>query len=259
MDHLLNKIHLADCMDLMAQLPDKCIDLAIVDPPYGIKADRMFKETNIRKDPRNGRDIITTPRRIGNWDNKRPDKKYFQELERITKNRIIFGGNYFADLLPPKSCWVVWDKVNGKCDQADCELIWTSFNTAVRQIRFMWTGLLQGKSITEGHINQGNKKLCEKRYHPTQKPIALYRWLLQKYAKEGDIILDTHCGSGSSVIACIEEGFQYIACELDPDYYKDSLKRVNKKYKELETGLGLVNHTKRSLREQNKMKELFEE
>lgn len=213
-------------MDIMKQLPDKSIDLAIVDPPYGIRADRMFIVSSIKNDPRNGRPIMATKRRIGNWDNNRPDIKYFDELQRMSKNQIIFGGNYFADLLPAKSCWIVWDKVNGKCDQADCELLWTSFNTAVRQIRFMWSGLLQGKSITEGHISQGNKKLCDKRFHPTQKPIKVLRWILQNYAKPGDLIFDSHSGSGSLTIACIEEGFNYIACEIDPDYHKASIERV---------------------------------
>jgi len=218
-----------DCMEYMATVPDKYFELAIVDPPYGIKADRMFikKEGSISRDPRNGREIICHPRRTGKWDNMRPDEKYFKQLRRISKNQIIWGGNYFADLLKPSNCYIVWDKVNGNSDQADCELAWTSFKTAVRLIRFMWTGLLQGKNIHEGHVNQGNKKLCEKRQHPTQKPVALYRWLLQHYAKPGDKIFDSHAGSCSSVIACLEEGFEYIACELDYDYWKAATERID--------------------------------
>jgi site-specific DNA-methyltransferase (adenine-specific) len=232
MKELLNKIHLADCMDLMSQLPDKCIDLAIVDPPYGIR---------VGIDGRIGIDkaALCTQYKPVKWDDNIPNDLYFKELKRISNNRIIWGVNYFNNLQGGR---IVWDKDNtGKF--SDCELAYQSFSIVIKKFKYRWNGMLQE-----------NMKNKEKRIHPTQKPVALYRWLLQ-----GDIILDTHCGSGSSVIACIEEGFQYIACELDPDYHKASLKRVNKKYRELETGLGLVKHTKRSVQERNKMKELFEE
>lgn len=221
-----------DCMEAMAQYPDKYFELAIVDPPYGIKADRSFVRKTPAIDPRNGRKIITKPKKIGFWDNERPDKNYFDELIRVSKNQIIWGGNYFADLLLPKSCWIVWDKVNGNSDQADCELAWTSFNKAVRQIRFMWC-IAQGKSISEGHIAQGNNKLWEKKYHPTQKPIALYKWLLTNYAKPGDKILDTHLGSGSSRIAAYDMGFDFVGYELDKDYYLAQEKRFNDFKKQL--------------------------
>jgi site-specific DNA-methyltransferase (adenine-specific) len=212
-------------MQLMARYPDGYFQLAIVDPPYGIKADRAFVRKTPARDPRNGRLIITKPKKVGYWDDKRPDLDYFSELRRVSKNQIIWGGNYFADLLPAKSCWIVWDKVNGNSDQADCELAWTSFNTAVRQIEYMWC-IAQGKSVKEGRIAQGNNKLWEKKFHPTQKPVALYKWLLHNYAKPGDRILDTHLGSASIAIACHDYNFDLTGCELDPEYFAAAMKRV---------------------------------
>ena len=216
---------LGDCMDYMKDLHDNAFDLSIVDPPYGIREDRAFVRKTPAIDPRNGRPIITRPKRVGNWDNARPDKSYFIELQRVNKNQIIWGGNYFADLLPAKSCWVVWDKVNGGSDQADCELAWTSFNTAVRQIEYMWC-IAQGKSLKEGRIAQGNNKLWEKKFHPTQKPVALYKWLLKNYAKEIDRIIDTHLGSGSSAIAAWEyKCKEFVGIEIDKEYYDAGVKR----------------------------------
>ena len=224
MNKHLSDVTNEDCMVGMARYPDKYFDLAIVDPPYGIKADRAFVRKTPARDPRNGRLIITKPKKVGYWDDKRPDLDYFSELRRVSKNQIIWGGNYFADLLPAKSCWIVWDKVNGNSDQADCELAWTSFNTAVRQIEYMWC-IAQGKSVKEGRIAQGNNKLWEKKFHPTQKPVALYKWLLHNYAKQGDKILDTHLGSGSSRIAAYEMGFDFTAFELDKEYFDAQEKR----------------------------------
>jgi site-specific DNA-methyltransferase (adenine-specific) len=214
-----------DCMELLRRTPDGFYDLAIVDPPYGIKADRAFVRKTPAKDPRNGRPILTRPKKVGFWDNERPSAEYFNELRRVSKNQIIWGGNYFADLLPAKSCWVVWDKVNGGSDQADCELAWTSFNTAVRQIEYMWC-IAQGKSAENGKMGQGNNKLWEKKIHPTQKPAILYEWLLRNYAKPGQTILDTHMGSGSIAIAAYNMGFDLTACELDTDYYNAAMKRI---------------------------------
>jgi site-specific DNA-methyltransferase (adenine-specific) len=223
---IFSKVTNEDCMALMARYPDKYFELAVVDPPYGIKADRSFVRKTPAIDPRNGRPIITKPKKIGYWDDKRPPEKYFIELQRVSKNQIIFGGNYFADLLPAKSCWLVWDKVNGESDQADCELAWTSFNTAVRQLEFMWC-IAQGKSITQGRTAQGNNKLWEKKFHPTQKPIALYDWIFKNYAKPTDKILDTHLGSGSSRIAAYKNKLHFVGCELDKDYFEAQEKRFN--------------------------------
>ena len=208
----------SDCVEGMKQFPDKYFDLAVVDPPYGIKADRSFVRKTPAIDPRNGRPIITKPKKVGTWDNERPKPEYFIELQRVSKNQIIWGGNYFADLLPPKSCWIVWDKVNGGSDQADCELAWTSFNTAVRQLEYMWC-IAQGESAVNGRRAQGNNNLWEKKYHPTQKPVILYDWLYKNYAEEGMKVLDTHLGTGSNRISAHKYKMDFTAFEIDKEYF----------------------------------------
>ena len=217
-------LHHTDCMEFMRGLPDKCYDLAIVDPPYGIGVGKMFIAKD-RKDPRNGRVIKCKRTKRGEWDNERPPLEYFTELRRVSRSQIIWGGNYFADMLPASMGWIVWDKVNGDSDQADCELAWSSYDKAVRQLRFMWH-IAQGISAERGHVAQGNISLRESRIHPTQKPVALYRWLLQNYAKPGQKILDTHGGSMSIAIACDIEGFDLDLCELDKDYFEAGKKRL---------------------------------
>jgi site-specific DNA-methyltransferase (adenine-specific) len=195
-------------MEGMKQFPDKYFELAIVDPPYGIGMDRgKIGGGNCGKAP----NYIKKE-----WDSYAPDTKYFQGLFRVSKNQIIWGANHFISRLPyDSSCWIVWDKDNGQSDFADCELAWTNFKTAVRKFTFRWHGM-----------RQGNMKEKEIRIHPTQKPIALYEWLLQHYAKQGDKILDTHVGSASSLIACYEMGFDYVGFELDKDYYKAANERL---------------------------------
>lgn len=216
----LNKLYNMDCMEGMAKFPDKYFDLAIVDPPYGIG--ESGKTNKSRSKLAGSKDYGNK-----NWDISSPPKEYFDELKRVSKNQIIFGANHFVSKIAvDSSCWIVWDKVNGDNDFADCELAWTSFKTAVRQIRFKWHGMMQGQSILNGHLNQGRKELNEKRIHPTQKPITVYKWLLDKYAQPGDKILDTHCGSCSSLIACIDLGFEYVGFELDEDYYQAALQRI---------------------------------
>jgi site-specific DNA-methyltransferase (adenine-specific) len=209
----LNQIINADCMDIMKDIPDKYFELAIVDPPYGIGEDGL-------KNHSRGKLANSTKYIPKNWDNETPNQNYFNELFRVSKNQIIWGGNYFP--LGITSCFIVWDKLNGDNDFADCELAWTSFNSAVRKFEFRWAGMLQG-----------NMKDKEVRYHPTQKPVALYKWLLKNYAKTGDKILDTHGGSCSSVVACIDYGFEYLAIEKDKDYYDTSLKRIDKELQKI--------------------------
>jgi len=188
-----------DCMELMANLKDKEIDLAIVDPPYGIKANQ--------EKPHNG----WADWGIKEWDNYSPDEKYFSELFRVSKNQIIWGANHFiSKICYDSSCWVLWDKGQRDFSLADGELAWTSFNKAMRIFTFS-----RAKALQEGKI------------HPTQKPVKLYEWLLTNYAKPNDLILDTHCGSASSLIACENLGFKYIASELDKDYYHQSLQRLD--------------------------------
>ena len=201
-----------DCMDGMAQFPDKFFELAIVDVPYGIG------ESGANNHTRSKIAIAKDYKAFSGDDLQPPDKEYFNELLRVSKNQIIWGANHFISNIPVNSpCWVVWDKQNGDNDFADCELAWTSFSFAVRKFSFRWQGMLQG-----------NMKDKEHRIHPTQKPIALYKWLLSDYAKPGDKILDTHVGSASSLIACHQMGFEYWGFELDPDYYKAASDRLDK-------------------------------
>jgi site-specific DNA-methyltransferase (adenine-specific) len=198
-----------DCMNLMKTLPDKAFQLAICDPPYGIgeSGDKNHSRTKLAR----AKDYKAF---AGN-DKEPPPVGYFTELFRVSQNQIVFGANHFISRMPlDSSSWVVWDKENGESDFADCELAWTSFSGAVRQFTFRWAGMLQG--------NMANKEI---RIHPTQKPIALYEWLLTHYAKPGDKILDTHLGSGSSRIAAYNLGFDFVGCEIDPDYFAAEEKR----------------------------------
>ena len=184
-----------DCMKFMANVPDKHYELAIVDPPYGIGEDGGKCRTRGSK---------RTNGEAKGWDNNRPNAEYFAELRRVSYEQIVWGGNYFADLLPASRCWLYWQKDMGG-DFADGELAWTSFDAVLKQYT--------KRSETFNRI------------HPTQKPVALYRWLLENYAKPGDKILDTHGGSGSIVIACHALGFALDWIELDPDYYEAAVKR----------------------------------
>jgi site-specific DNA-methyltransferase (adenine-specific) len=202
-----------DCMEGMKEFPDKYFDLAIVDPPYGINIGaKVGGQSHLVKV--GGGKIVASKTYRGVDDTQTTDKKYFEELKRVSVNQIIFGGNYFIEYLANTPCFIVWDKDNSG-NFADCELAWTSFNTAVRKFKFRWNGMLQE-----------NMKDKEYRLHPTQKPVKLYEWLLTNYAKQGDKILDTHVGSASSLIACHNLGFQYVGFELDKEYYEQSLKRL---------------------------------
>jgi len=230
---ITDKIELTneDNMVLMARYPDNYFDLAIVDPPYGIGESSKNRNGIVKlKDKRNGRiSYVKIENEIKDWDKSAPNVEYFNELKRVSKNQIIWGANHFIENIPSanSSSWVVWDKCNGSSDFADCELAYTSFNTAVRQFRYMWSGMFQGKhSFNEGHIFEGNISKHEKRIHKTHKPTILYKWLLDKYAKDGDKILDTHLGSGSIAIACHEYGFELTACELDTEYYDKAVERI---------------------------------
>ena len=191
-----------DNMQLMARYPDKYFDLAIVDPPYGIKASSGASTNGtMRKKIANG-EI-----KGGNWDDQIPNYEYFKELFRVSKNQIIWGGNYFD--LPPSKCFLIWDKgesIYGR-DFAECEMAWASFDKCAR--------------IYKLFPNQKD------RTHPTQKPIGLYKWVLDRFANDGDKILDTHLGSGTIAIACYDYGFDLTACELDEDYYKNAMKKIN--------------------------------
>ena len=189
----ISEVKNMDCMEAMKGFPDKYFDLAVVDPPYGIGRDGSARTTS-RHGGRKAHDFK-------GWDSGRPEACFFNELRRVSKNQIIWGANYFTEFLPPSMGWIFWDKGQRICN-SDGELAYTSFSQALRVVEYNRVELL-----LEGTI------------HPTQKPIALYKWLLTNYAKPGDKILDTHLGSGSSRIAAYDMGFDFWGYELDADYF----------------------------------------
>ena len=195
-----------DCIEFMKTKPDNYYDLAIVDPPYGINMDGgKIGGNNCGK----AKDYTQK-----DWDKEPPSLEYFKELMRVSKNQIVWGANHFISRMPfDSSCWIIWDKDNSG-NFADCEMAWTSFNTAVRKYKFRWNGMLQQ-----------NMKDKEIRIHPTQKPKDLYRWILKNYAKPNDLILDTHGGSMSISIACDMEGFDLDVTEIDKEYFDAGIKR----------------------------------
>ncbi|MBO7670135.1 MAG: site-specific DNA-methyltransferase [Oscillospiraceae bacterium] len=200
-----------DCMEYMKMLPDKAFDLAVVDPPYGgvTKGGYMVNNQSRNRLARN-KDY-----HVALWSQCAPEQAYFDELFRVSKNQVIWGANYFqTKILRDSQGWIVWDKENGATKFADCELAWTSFDRATRIFRFRWQGMLQG--------DMANK---EDRIHPTQKPVALYRWIFTNYAKPGDRILDTHLGSGSSRISAYDAGLDFVGCEIDETYFRQQEER----------------------------------
>ena len=213
----MNVAYNMDCMEYMRTLQDKAFDLAVVDPPYGIGEDGG-KDRSRYVTQKNGARIYVKDGGYEktDFDRSPADERYFAELFRVSKNQIIWGANYFV---LPRGGAIVWDKCKKGTSFSDCELAATDLFNTVRLFRFMWNGMLQGKSVAEGHIMQGNKKLNEQRIHPTQKPVALYDWIFQNYAAPGCRVLDTHLGSGSSRIAAYEAGVDFIGFEIDPTYY----------------------------------------
>jgi len=227
----MNVVYNMDCMEAMRQMPDNAFDLAVVDPPYGISitARHQFKDGKTPLIGGGGRPFggkkHTVERESKKWsyestfyhafdDSSPPDAEYFRELRRVSKNQIIWGGNFFLDYLGAASCLIVWDKKRRGLDQSDCEIAWTSFKEQNRIFEFRWNGMLQG-----------DMKNKEERIHPTQKPVALYNWCFQRWCKPGDKILDTHLGSGSSRIAAYENNLDFCGYEIDKFYYEAQEKR----------------------------------
>lgn len=211
----------ADCMKELKHIPDKYFDLAIVDPPYfsGPEKRKFYgKEISKLGIKRPSYNLVDT------WDV--PTKEYFDELFRISKHQIIWGVNYFVDIYDFGPGRIIWDKCNGESSYSDAEIAFCSMHDSVRVFRYMWNGMMQGKSIREGHIMQGNKYLNEIRIHPTQKPVNLYKWILLKYANKGMKILDTHVGSASSLIAFEEMGYEYLGIEKDKQMFEESANRI---------------------------------
>jgi site-specific DNA-methyltransferase (adenine-specific) len=190
-----------DNMALMARYPDKYFDLAVVDPPYGIDWMQQIQNPNTKANWKQYENK--------EWDKQTPTDEYWEQLFRVSKNQIVWGGNYMTDKLYPSPCWLIWDKMQ-EFSGAVFEMAWTSFKSPAKAFRM---------SRVEAYANQN-------KIHPTQKPVALYKWLLDKYAKQGDKILDTHLGSGSIAMACHDLGFDLTACELDTDYFNAAMKRI---------------------------------
>lgn len=216
---ITNKIINADCLDILKQLPDKSIDLIVTDPPYGIG---VGKKTCIYDGKRHGTSRTARSEFAEkDWDNQIPAKEIFDEMFRVSKNQIIFGGNYFVEYLKNSPCWLVWDKLNGATDFADCELAWTSFKSAVRKYEFLWSGMYQQ--------NMANKEV---RIHPTQKPADLIGQIIRDYSKPEDIIMDPFSGSGSTAIACHRLKRRFICIEKDKEYWQASVKRLEDEQKQ---------------------------
>jgi site-specific DNA-methyltransferase (adenine-specific) len=205
----LNRIYNMDCLEGMREIPDKSIDLVITDPPYGIGIGGAKPFGKI-----GGANCIEPTNYLLFDDSTPASKKHIKELMRISKNQIIFGGNYFE--LPPSPCWIVWDKDNTG-NFADAELAWTSFTSAVRLFQHRWNGMLQ-EDMTHKEI----------RFHPTQKPVKLFEWIIKKYAKEGDVICDPFFGSGSCLVAAVRMGHNFIGFEKEKVYFDAAQIRIKK-------------------------------
>lgn len=222
-------LHHGDCLSAMAKMPDNAYDLAIVDPPYGIGADNPSKKPEFVKQ-RNG--TLLKVNQFNSikkeWDSEIPDKKYFNELKRVSNRQIIWGANYFG----LSGGVLVWDKLNGESDQYDAEIASLSWTKEIRTVYYMWCGMFQGfkcsTALKYALTQKGNKKLNESRIHPTQKPVQLYKWLLQNYAKPGDTILDTHGGSMSIAIAAYDMGYDLDLWEIDKDYFDSGKARLER-------------------------------
>jgi len=193
------QLYLGDCLEVMKSMPDKSVDAVITDPPYGIGED-------VRKADKSGRTEFTTDNR---WDLAIPEKLYFSEIFRASNNQIIWGGNYFVDYLHNSRCWLIWDKMQ-KFSGADAELAWTSFDKSTKAFR---------KSRVEFHSE-------EKKVHPTQKPLSLMRWCIENYTNPGDTILDPFMGSGTTGVACVQTGRNFIGIEIDPTYFAIAERRI---------------------------------
>jgi site-specific DNA-methyltransferase (adenine-specific) len=205
---VVNRIYQLDCLEGLKRLPTNSVELIITDPPYGIKVAKngFVGGNNLCESTDYGKQ---------GWDCKIPSKEVFNEMLRVSKNQVIFGGNYFVEYLKNSPCWIVWDKDNTG-NFADCELAWTSFSSSVRKFKFRWNGMIQE-----------DMKYKEKRFHPTQKPVALFRWIIKQYSKVNSLILDPFLGSGTTAIACKQLNRRFLGFEIDPKYVGIANKRLS--------------------------------
>jgi len=201
----LNTIIQGDCLEVMRGMDNNSVDLVLTDPPYGTDFDYYSKGRGV---------CLADQQDYGkqDWNKKLPDREAIDRILTVGKNAVIFGGQFFT--LPPSPCWIVWDKDNTG-NWGDCELAWTSFKTSIRKILWRWNGMLQE--------NMSNK---DKKYHPTQKPIGVMKWIIEKYTKPNDLILDPFCGSGTTCVAAELMGRNYIGIEISEEYCQIARKRV---------------------------------
>jgi len=192
------KLYQGDCLEIMKSMDDKSIDAVITDPPYGIGG------------VIGGNNLADVKYEKFEWDDNPATAEQIECCRRISTNQVIWGGNYFT--LPPSPSWIVWDKLNSG-NFADCELAWTSHKKAVRKFTYMWNGMIKQKP--------------EKRFHPTQKPLALMKWVLENYTQPNDTILDPFMGSGTTGVACVQTGRNFIGIEIDPTYFAIAEKRIH--------------------------------
>ena len=207
-----NKIINADCLDILKQLPDKCIDLVLTDPPYGINCDGG--SYGLGKNP--------AKYEKKDWDKEIPSSEIFEQIFRVSKNQIICGGNYFTQYLKPTKAWIIWDKIGDlKCENnfSECEMLWSSFKGQTKKYQIIQQGFIRADK--------------SERIHPTQKPLPLFEKLLRDFTKENDIILDCFSGSGTTAIACHNLKRKFICIEKDKDYYEASVKRLEEHQKQL--------------------------
>ena len=214
----LNEAYNGDCLDFMALLPDKCIDLVLTDPPYGIGFDKENNSMScgMRKDgSKRNYNKWSNPEPKGyatkDWDSKIPEKEIFEEIFRVSKKQMIWGGNYFSEYLPPSGGWVVWDKKVVMPTLSKGELAWHNCDNHVEIFQYLYAGF--------------RKEIQEDRFHPTQKPLKLFKWCLEKYAPENTIVFDPFLGSFTTAVACHSRGLNWIGCEKDEDYFKAGLER----------------------------------
>lgn len=231
---IVSEVHNENCINGLSVAKPKQFGLLVADPPYGIDG------YSHRKNKSRGKLTMSKDYHTALWDQPKPDDNYFNLAFEKSQNQIFWGGNYYGQLGTPHKTprrhelnewllthgtgWIVWDKCNGETSYNDFELAWTSFQVPTKVFKFMWNGMMQGKSITEGETMQGFKKLNEVRIHPTQKPVRLYKWTLINYY-EGGGVLDTHVGSGSSRIAAYDMDISYTGYEIDGVHFKDQEKR----------------------------------
>lgn len=246
---MIKMLH-TDNMSLMQSYNYPAFDVGIIDPEYGIgESGKNHKSRNtlVRQKGGQMRRCPSTNYARKDWDEKPASPEYFSELRRTTVHQIIFGANYFESIMVPCKSprreqfdqflidnpvgFIIWDKCNGTSDFNDCEIIYTSFTFPSFVLKYMWAGMMQGRSISEGHIMQGDKSLNQKRIHPTEKPIILYKYLIQlainHIGKRRISVLDTHGGSFGNAIACYDMDVDLVICEKDKDYYDAGVKRTN--------------------------------